>query len=469
MEGDKLGKKLVDKKTQSIAPKEEMVKNYNISQKEIAKEKQNEPKSNQAFSDGRRQGKSYEVRTMQHDIAQMKGKTVQPISISSSRSFEEKMGLARQEGTSQQARSKEEEKKKFFSREGSVSQIVQKSRFSWGDFLNKIRSFHFKSQSSGSHLNPRLALFMVAVIFIGGIGYYLYTSGAFSALSGVFHHSSIQPQPQPQPPVASKKPTTTPAISSSTPAVSTSSLASNIQISPSFFAPDEQVVIKINSLSDLKPALEQNFNKPLKEDSFRRIVVMLHNSLSSLSLAQIFSTLKQIALGKAGQYRELISDELIDSWGLSMPGDVYRDIAKGYNLFFYGQPGDGGRIVVIFKVNNVDQTSQDLNNWEQTMMYDLEEFFLGVKHGDPFTDVFVDNYHKNIHIRYLNLPRPDITLDYALLPQEKYLIFTTSRESMWAAIDKIVGETNSQTDTTRQNNENSSSTVPVSTSSTSTP
>jgi len=72
------------------------------------------------------------------------------------------------------------------------------------------------------------------------------------------------------------------------------------------------------------------------------------------------------------------------------------------------------------------------------MIYDLENLFLGQSHGEPATENYQDNFYKNIHIRYLNLPEPSLTMDHAVVINQDYLILTTSREAAWATVDKLL-------------------------------
>jgi len=56
----------------------------------------------------------------------------------------------------------------------------------------------------------------------------------------------------------------------------------------------------------------------------------------------------------------------------------------------------------------------------------------------PATEGFLDNIHNDVYIRYMNFDKPDLSLDYGLVAGN--LVLSTSRESMFAAIDALLAE-----------------------------
>ena len=83
-----------------------------------------------------------------------------------------------------------------------------------------------------------------------------------------------------------------------------------------------------------------------------------------------------------------------------------------------------------------DTLVQDLIDWEATIKDDLKELFLIENLSDAATEEFQDKIHNDVYIRYMNFPTPDLSLDYALINGN--LVIATSRESMFAIIDKLL-------------------------------
>jgi len=395
---------------------------------------------------------SYEVRTMQHDIDEAKGKKLKSVNIareapenSVKRSILAKGGAMSTFENSKLTRQDVEE--------GVIGRTdesikIRKTKIS---FLTKIKNFLFRRKMEQEN-KPRktgLVVVLILLVFIGGAGYYLYTSGTFSSLGDILQDLIKGEAPQPTPtstlPVAT---TTAPPIppdntssTSTLPIISTTTL--DFVKSEPFFSPEEEEIIYIDKLDDLYTGIQESYYKDLGSGKFRRIVIAGKNDFSNLSssvnLGQIWKSVKALALG-GDKYSELVSAEVIDNLGLAMPTSVYRNISEKYNIFFYGQPDDNSsRVVLVFKLNSLDGAEQSMLSWESTILYDLKNIFLGKEHGIQSTDTFQDNNYKNTHIRYLNLPEPNLTMDYTIFTAGEYLVLTTSREAAWATTDKLLG------------------------------
>ncbi len=118
-------------------------------------------------------------------------------------------------------------------------------------------------------------------------------------------------------------------------------------------------------------------------------------------------------------------DTLISSLGISLPEKILSE--ENYTLFFYGQP-EGNRLGIVIS------TEESLN--EETIVNDLGPLLLRDETLTPFSEEFQDNIYQWVVIRYINFPNPDLSIDYAMVGDK--LIITTSRESMYAAIDTLM-------------------------------
>ncbi len=411
---------------------------------------------------------SYEIVTMRHDLDKAKGKDVSSITIDKAQ-FSQKAQPRNTSSSGNTLAGQPVERRDYTAAakdefpEGKIGlQPRQKKEPFQLSSLKKIFALG-SNKTLNKKTKIRLAIILTVFLFCGGAGYYLLTSGALSQLNGlkdaVWAIFTQKDTPAKKQPTARHSTSTSPSATSSasdklpsgssassggatsspdtaTPDTAGGHSPSPTQTSKAFLMADEEEVIKLNTLDEAYSALEKSNSKPVPENGFRRVILMGKDRFSSLRLGQIWQAVKALALGSSS-YTELLSTEAIDSWGLAMPDSVYRQLEDNYNLFFYGQPGGGNRVVLIFKVKNPDGLVSTMLNWEPTMLYDLKKIFLGQPHGAPMTNSFVDNIYKDVHIRYLNLPKPNLTIDYALVSQKGYLIITTSRESMWATIDKI--------------------------------
>ncbi|MBU2265149.1 hypothetical protein KJ784_03130 [Patescibacteria group bacterium] len=102
---------------------------------------------------------------------------------------------------------------------------------------------------------------------------------------------------------------------------------------------------------------------------------------------------------------------------------------------------NSGRWGLIIEVQNIASTSIDdlaksLKDLEQLTLAGLKILLPDAKNNLPAKPIWLDNVYRGIQIRYVNLPEPDLSLDYAIVNSQ--LIFATSKASMHAIIDRVL-------------------------------
>jgi len=127
---------------------------------------------------------------------------------------------------------------------------------------------------------------------------------------------------------------------------------------------------------------------------------------------------------------------------------------NSFSFFAYSQGQDGSgnspfndssanlsRSGLAIKINpsSADQLAKSLKNLEQLMLPGLK-ILIPATNNMPANPIFSTNIYKNVTIRYVNLPAPDLSFDYAILNDK--LIFATSKVSMYAIIDRILNSSN---------------------------
>ncbi len=122
---------------------------------------------------------------------------------------------------------------------------------------------------------------------------------------------------------------------------------------------------------------------------------------------------------------------------------------NSFSFFSYsqGQPDpspfasgtNSGRLGIIILIKNATLTvdlAKSLRDLEQLMLPGLKILLTDAKNNFPAKPIWLDNTYNNIAVRYINLPDPSFSLDYAILNNQ--LIFATSKESMYAIIDRVL-------------------------------
>ncbi len=137
---------------------------------------------------------------------------------------------------------------------------------------------------------------------------------------------------------------------------------------------------------------------------------------------------------------------------------------KFYNLFVYidtkGMPAYGAVLEIEKKEESDIDLINSLKESENQFIQKIENI-LGVTVSDFATEtpLFKDANYKNVGIRYYNFKDLYLSLDYAIIDKSNLLIFTTSKDSMFAAIDRIINmdsafESYPQDNTLTSENEN---------------
>lgn len=140
-------------------------------------------------------------------------------------------------------------------------------------------------------------------------------------------------------------------------------------------------------------------------------------------------------------------NQLEEKLNINFPGEVKSTLSQDFSLLLFSEDTNKNlRLAIIIKTNDASLTSQKMRDWEnavigditlghKTMVENLKSLFLVSSIKFVAGREFSTNVYRQITIRYLNLADPETTIDYIILDDK--LIITTSRESMYAVIDKL--------------------------------
>lgn len=183
----------------------------------------------------------------------------------------------------------------------------------------------------------------------------------------------------------------------------------------------EVIAIREGQETELFEKLKQKANAFQEESTFRRILVK-----KVTPEKDYFLSFKKV----------------LEVLGTTIPAGIFETLKEENTLFLYAQE-QGSRLGFVVEVSDIDKLAEYLGPWEETMISDLKPVFLDEEIGEPAAEGFQDNVYppagetgQSINIRYLNFPESSLTIDYALVGD--YLMITTSKESMYEAIDRIL-------------------------------
>lgn len=221
------------------------------------------------------------------------------------------------------------------------------------------------------------------------------------ALGGILYWKGGKPEPKPEPPIVQEP-----------------------KLSEPLFPVNQTKILSLESQIPLSGLLKQEVQKEQLIGTFKRIGI-----------------LKEISPAD-GQAKFLSLPELFNELKINILPYVLTELKENYTLAVYSQDGKR-RLGLIVETENVDNLKEQLKFWEQTMADDLKNFFLMEIPKEQASSGFLDNIYpplnepnKQAKIRYINFPESDLTLDYTIL--NNLFILTTSKESMYKLIDRIV-------------------------------
>lgn len=211
------------------------------------------------------------------------------------------------------------------------------------------------------------------------------------------------------------------------------------QIEPSFVASSKiedtfNIFFMENSLQihlndneqDFFAKINQESQKINNKNSFIRIKLLNNGSL--IKLSDLF------------HYLNLTLDQNIITY---IEGNKYNIFAyiDGNGLIRYG-------FVSILKesMDNFDSLQQYLKSQEPFFIQIIEKILNPDYDSNNLQNssnmIFQDGIYKDIKLRYYNFKKENFAFDYAVLTNQRLLLFTTSKDSMFNAIERIL-QTNS--------------------------
>ena len=227
-----------------------------------------------------------------------------------------------------------------------------------------------------------------------------------------------------------------PPVSSPAPSVSPTSPTPSPLIPPAaLFKIDKQKIIKVTG----------------KEDE-------IVNALKELSLAdEAPATFAHFLFQNTVQNKFLTLDDFLAELktNSSELKAIENYLAENYTFFAYSQKTGSAASTPFSQTSNQAQNraglmlalktdsgasspAQILRQTETALPQIFKVLFLGRQPGPAASANFLDNNYKNIPVRYLNFPDASLSFDYAVVGNN--LIFATSRESMYAVIDRLLAK-----------------------------
>lgn len=118
--------------------------------------------------------------------------------------------------------------------------------------------------------------------------------------------------------------------------------------------------------------------------------------------------------------------------GLSVPADLLKLMSVS-ELVGY-KSGASFRYGFVGAIQNNTLVKSTALAWENTMLDDLAALYIEKTYQKPETVTFSTNTYFAFYKRFINMPEPDVSLDWAV--SSRYFVVSTSKEMIYAVLDK---------------------------------
>ena len=133
--------------------------------------------------------------------------------------------------------------------------------------------------------------------------------------------------------------------------------------------------------------------------------------------------------------KEFLSlNELFQKLEITPPPYTISNLEENYTLVIYSQE-QGKRLNLVIQVKNSEILKQRMKEWESTMFNNFSKFYIDDQPGEKASEAFLIDNYKGIDIRYINLPDPDLTLNYTI--RNNLLIIGTSKQAIYSIVDNL--------------------------------
>lgn len=188
---------------------------------------------------------------------------------------------------------------------------------------------------------------------------------------------------------------------------------------PPFFAIEssQTITIKVNTQESLKPVelLVDAAREKERVGAIKRLILVLQ---------------------EATQERFIELNDLFNLLSIETPTFFFNPIASPLMTFIY-YGSDGPRFGLLVKTSDVERAFSNMLGWDNESPTRLKPLLLN-EVTESKDQNFEDRTYRNIGWRFLKLsPGLDLGIGYTVFPAGRYLLITTSKESMEKIIDRL--------------------------------
>ncbi|MBI5913008.1 hypothetical protein HY839_01040 [Candidatus Azambacteria bacterium] len=139
-----------------------------------------------------------------------------------------------------------------------------------------------------------------------------------------------------------------------------------------------------------------------------------------------------VKLVTGSEKRFLTGNETAQLLELSVPADLSK-LMNASELIGY-KSGASFRYGFASAIQDKTNVKNAAIAWERAMLDDLAALYIEKAYQKPATIAFSTNTYFDFYKRFINMPQPDVSFDWAVSP--RYFVIATSKEMIYAVLDK---------------------------------
>lgn len=252
------------------------------------------------------------------------------------------------------------------------------------------------SRLSFPHLNIIIGIVTAIILLVGSVGFSYWW---FLVKERAPTPPIATPEPKPELPVAPTEP----------------------EIPKHLISVDQDIVIEINTQVPAPETTSLIFYKLSSETA----------SLGNKKLGRVL-----LKYSSSTERKFLSFKDSLSLLGVMTPAELSTELSDGEILAFR----QDGKIRYGFaaKTSNSLKTLDTMNAWEDTMISDLSNLFVGTTTTKPEAGTFKDNFYESFVKSYYNFVEPDTSIDWGVSDDKGILILATSRDMIYKIADSTL-------------------------------
>lgn len=227
-----------------------------------------------------------------------------------------------------------------------------------------------------------------------------------------------EPQPEPEPIATTTEPVAIPEPIATTTAPVITPPPAPVQI-PEPAAPEAVIALDRTVAAEIV-----KLDKTLLLEKMRE-----ENAKITEEKATIRYTVKLVT---GSERKFLTGTEVAQLLGFSVPADLLK-LMGASELVGY-KNGASFRYGFVGAIQNKTNVKNAALAWERTMLDDLAALYIEKAYEKPATVAFSTNTYFDFYKRFINMPQPDVSFDWAV--SSRYFVTATSKEMIYAMLDK---------------------------------